>query len=42
VDDYVSRHTDAQFTHGICPDCYEHHLKPQLDGLQAAADRRPG
>lgn len=21
VDAYVSRHTDAQFTHGICPDC---------------------
>ncbi len=33
VDDYVSRHTDAQFTHGICPDCYEHHLRPQLDRL---------
>ncbi len=33
VDEYVSRHTDAQFTHGICPDCYEHHLRPQLDGL---------
>lgn len=33
VDDYVSRHTDAQFTHGICPDCYEHHLRPQLDQL---------
>ncbi len=39
VDDYVSRHTDAQFTHGICPDCYEHHLKPQLDGLAPDAGR---
>jgi len=23
VENYISDHTDAQFTHGICPDCYE-------------------
>jgi DNA-binding response OmpR family regulator len=34
VEDYVSRHTEAQFSHGICPDCYEHHLKPQLENAQ--------
>jgi PAS domain S-box-containing protein len=22
VEDYISRHTDTQFTHGICPACY--------------------
>ena len=21
VDDYVTRHSDATFSHGICPDC---------------------
>jgi DNA-binding response OmpR family regulator len=34
VEDYVSRHTDAQFSHGICPDCYERHLKPQLENAR--------
>ena len=23
VDDYVSEHSEAQFSHGICPECYE-------------------
>jgi hypothetical protein len=25
VEDYVSEHTDADFSHGICPDCLETH-----------------
>jgi hypothetical protein len=29
VEHYVSRHTDANFTHGICPDCMDH-LYPEL------------
>lgn len=28
---YVTRRTEAQFSHGICPACYERHLKPQLE-----------
>ena len=24
VESYISDHTDVQFSHGICPDCYEH------------------
>jgi len=35
VEEYISRRTEAQFTHGICPDCYERHLKPQLDTIRA-------
>jgi DNA-binding response OmpR family regulator len=27
---YIEQHSKAEFTHGICPDCYEKHLKPQL------------
>ena len=23
VEDYLSQHTDTQFTHGICPECYQ-------------------
>ena len=32
VDAYVASHSEAQFSHGVCPDCYEIHLKPQLEG----------
>jgi DNA-binding response OmpR family regulator len=33
VDAYVASHSEAQFSHGVCPDCYEAHLKPQLESL---------
>ena len=33
VDAYVASHSQAQFSHGVCPDCYEMHLKPQLERL---------
>ena len=33
VDAYITRHSEAQFSHGVCPDCYEIHLKPQLERL---------
>ena len=26
IEQYVSEHTDAQFSHGICPECLETHL----------------
>ena len=22
IETYVSQHTDAQFTHGLCPECF--------------------
>jgi phosphoserine phosphatase RsbU/P len=33
VDAYITSHSEAQFSHGVCPDCYEMHLKPQLARL---------
>jgi phosphoserine phosphatase RsbU/P len=27
---YVEQHSTAEFSHGVCPECYEKHLKPQL------------
>ena len=33
VDAYVASHSEAQFSHGVCPDCYKIHLKPQLERL---------
>jgi DNA-binding response OmpR family regulator len=33
LDAYVASHSEAQFSHGVCPDCYQIHLQPQLEGL---------
>jgi len=30
VETYISEHTEAEFSHGICPECYEKVLKSQL------------
>lgn len=29
---YIEKRSKAEFSHGVCPDCYEKHLKPQLGG----------
>jgi DNA-binding response OmpR family regulator len=34
VETYITRRTDAQFSHGICPECYESIMKPQLEALR--------
>jgi len=31
VENYIADHSDATFSHGICPDCYELHIRPQLE-----------
>lgn len=30
---YFAELTDAQFSHGVCPDCYSKHVEPELDRL---------
>ena len=32
----MSAHTDAEFSHGICPECYERILTPQLRAMHEA------
>jgi phosphoserine phosphatase RsbU/P len=34
VENYISEHSEAQFSHSICPDCYEKRVKPELDQLR--------
>ncbi len=29
---YIANHTNAQLSHGLCPECYENVLKPEVDG----------
>jgi len=31
VDAYLAKHTNAQFSHGICPSCYRAVVEPQLN-----------
>jgi phosphoserine phosphatase RsbU/P len=31
VDSFIKDHSEAQFTHGICPDCFERIVKPELE-----------
>jgi len=35
VDTYLAENTDAKLSHGFCPDCFEIHVKPQIDALTA-------
>ncbi|MDY0152538.1 MAG: response regulator [Candidatus Cloacimonas sp.] len=38
VEVYISDHTDTMFSHSICPDCYQTHVKPQLESLKRKKD----
>jgi hypothetical protein len=37
VESYLAEHTEVQFSHGICPDCYAAHVQPELEKIR----RRP-
>jgi DNA-binding response OmpR family regulator len=32
LEDYLYTHIKVKFTHGFCPTCYTHHVKPDLEG----------
>ncbi len=38
VENYITKHTGAQFSHGICPNCYDLHIKPELEIFKEQAD----
>jgi DNA-binding response OmpR family regulator len=35
VEGYIIDHSQAQFSHGICPECYAQFVQPELDRLHA-------
>ena len=35
VETYVTGHSEAEFSHSVCPDCYEKVVQPQLDNLKS-------
>lgn len=34
VETYIEEHSEALFTHSICPDCYQEHAVPELEELR--------
>jgi phosphoserine phosphatase RsbU/P len=34
VEAYIATHADVRFSHGICPECYENKVKPELAKLK--------
>jgi len=34
VESYIAKVTDAQFSHGVCPDCYKKILEPQITAVR--------
>lgn len=34
VESYISKKTDSQFSHGICPECYTTRMKPELERMK--------
>lgn len=40
VESYLSEHSDVQFSHGICPGCYETFVKPELEKWQQETEGR--
>ncbi len=34
IESYVAAHSEAQFSHSICPACYERVVKPELESFQ--------
>jgi len=40
LDKYLIARTDTQLSHGICPECYDKVVKPELEALRAARAAR--
>lgn len=41
IEQYVNERTGADFTHSICPNCMETHVRPQMESYkQSLADRK--
>lgn len=33
IESYINQRTGSEFSHSICPDCYERHITPELQAL---------
>ena len=41
VDSYITRHSAVEFSHSICPSCYEKHVQPMLERKSGGKSDRP-
>ena len=41
VEGYLTRHSNSKFSHGICPTCYDKHVIPMLEELDATLPPAP-
>ena len=35
IESYIREHTDTDFSHGICPECYTTEVRPQLEKIKS-------
>jgi two-component system cell cycle response regulator len=42
VEGYISQHTDAHFSHGICPECTEKHIPADIRQLMSEDENKTG
>jgi AmiR/NasT family two-component response regulator len=42
LESYIASNSEAQFSHGICPACYEHVVKPEIDARARQGDLPEG
>jgi CheY-like chemotaxis protein len=40
VEKYLQEHSAAVFSHSVCPDCYEKHVKPEIENLEKVMRKR--
>jgi hypothetical protein len=41
LEQYIAERSSAQFSHGICPECYERHVAPEVERLRALTAAPP-
>lgn len=41
IEVYIQANTMTDFSHGVCPQCYESHLKPQIDQMESEPRNPP-
>jgi sigma-B regulation protein RsbU (phosphoserine phosphatase) len=41
IEEYIRKRTGTRFSHGVCPDCYQKIVVPQLDQIDDVSERKP-
>ena len=39
IENYIAEHSGAEFSHGICPECYEKFVTPELGKRMISGDK---